>query len=136
LKSYFQYKTCKKNWKLNSMKSARHFWKQCTHHFRKFKSIKNYYQTKVYSDQELLKGKSSTLLTSQHSEKHLNQMIYYSQSYSKHTKAYWKSSIWCTQIWLKMTIIQRYDTKTRKLFWKNQTSRIIQFWRHTESLRC
>ena len=51
---------------LNSMKSARHFWKQCTHHLRKFKSMKNYYWTKVYSDQELLKRKSSTLLTSQH----------------------------------------------------------------------
>ncbi len=34
--------------------------------------INNYYWTKVYSDQELSKGKSSTLSTSQHSEKHLN----------------------------------------------------------------
>ncbi len=78
---------------LNSMKSARHFWKQCTHHFWKFKSMKNYYWTKVYSNQELSKGKSSTLLTFQHLEKHLNQMICHLQSYSKHTKLYWKSSI-------------------------------------------
>ncbi len=85
--------TCKKNWRLNSMKSARHFWKQCTHHLRKFKSMKNYYWTKVYSDQELSKRKSSTLLTFQHSEKHLNQTICHLQSYSKHTKLYRKSSI-------------------------------------------
>ncbi len=43
---------------------------------------------KVYSNQELSKRKSSTLLTFQHSEKHLNQMIYYLQSYSERTKAY------------------------------------------------
>ncbi len=30
------------------MKSARHFWKQCTHYLWKFKSMKNYYRTKVY----------------------------------------------------------------------------------------
>ncbi len=44
-------------------------------------------------DQELSKRKSSTLLTSQHSEKHSNQMICHLQSYSERTKAYWKSSI-------------------------------------------
>ena len=37
------------------MKSARHFWKQCTHHLWKFKTMKNYYWMKVYSDQELSK---------------------------------------------------------------------------------
>ncbi len=36
----------------------------------------------------------------------------------------------------KTTIIRRYDAKTQELFWKNQTSRIIQFQRHTELLRC
>ncbi len=36
----------------------------------------------------------------------------------------------------KTTIIRRYDAKTQELFWKNQTSRIIQFRRHTELLRC
>ncbi len=93
IRSYSWYKTCKKNWKLNSMKSARHFWKQCTHHHWKFKSMKNYYWMKVYSDQELSKRKSSTLLTSQHSEKHSNQMICHLQSYSECTKLYWKSLI-------------------------------------------
>ncbi len=47
----------------------------------------------LFNDQELSKKKSSMQLTSQHSEKHLNQMIYYLQSYSKRTKLYWKCSI-------------------------------------------
>ncbi len=55
--------------------------------------MKNYYWTKVYSDQELSKEKSSTLLTSQHSEKHLNQTRCHSQLYSERTKLYQKSSI-------------------------------------------
>jgi len=55
--------------------------------------MKNYYQMKMYSDQELLKRKLSTLLTFQHLEKHSNQMICYLQLYNKHTKVYWKFSI-------------------------------------------
>ena len=96
----------------------------------------NLLSTKVYSDQELLRERLSMLLTSQHSEKHSNQMICHSQSCSEHTKAYWKFSIWCIQIWLKETIIQRYDAKAQKSFWKNRINQIIQFQRHTELSHC